>query len=537
MLKKSLIILAAAVFVTGCAGNAKSKHESLSYKDAAHSQARATTIVVGKDAKNGSLAAIYEKPTLKIDNKLNAVTPESASSFVPKVEPAPEKPKNIYSFSAKAQDIRIALTTFAEKYSLNIVLDKEVKGEITISFSNVTLEEAIDAILESSGFYAVHKGNMIKVKDIETRIFHIDYMNSARTGSGSSTANMSSGSGSSGSSGSSSDTESSSSSSGGGSSASGINIQSNATINFYEAFKTEIEMLISKGEGDDKFKGNVVINPLSGTIVVTDRHKNVENIANYIRFTEDALHRQVMLVVRIIDFSRNDGSRLGIDWERLTNTVAMSTTTALGNAVGGGAGLIGLTSGNALDVTFSNNSGTFKAIVSAMAEQGEIELVSSPQIRTLNNQAAMVKVGTDRTFFRTEVTTTNTTAGSNVTQNDVAESITIGFIMSIIPQISKDGKIIMDISPVMTALNGVDTSQNGSTAAILDVKQISSVVRVDDGETVVVGGLVQTNKNNLDRSIPFLGKIPFIGSFFKTAENLQSDKELVIFITPYLVDK
>lgn len=528
-MKRLFIVLCASMILAGCASASHKQKESLSYQKATHGESRITKVIVG-DKEIGEIKAL---PPVKA---------KSSSQFAAKklVKKKLIKDRMMYGFSAKAQDIRIALSAFAEKYNLNIIIDKEVKGEVTVSFNNVTLREALDSILNSSGYYAVFSGNIIKVKDIETRIFHVNYMNNSRGGNGTSSATMTSSSGSAaGASGASSGTTgyssgtSGTSGGAGGDSSSGININSQTNISYFQSLENEIKRLLSDRDG---FKGSVVVNSLSGTIVVTDRHKNIENIEKYIRYTEEALHRQVVLVVRIVDFSKNDGERLGIDWERLTNTIALKTTTALGNlATGGGAGILGLSSANSTDLTLSNNGNTFKAIISAMREQGNVELISSPQIRTLNNQPAMIKVGTDRTFFRIETNTSNNAGGSTVTTNDVPQTITIGFIMSIIPQISEDGKIIMDISPVMTALNGVDTSAKGSTAPVLDIKQISSVVRVNNGETVVVGGLVQTQNSDIDRSVPFFGKIPFISSFFKTTESLKNDKDLVIFITPYII--
>ncbi len=107
--------------------------------------------------------------------------------------------------------------------------------------------------------------------------------------------------------------------------------------------------------------------------------------------------------------------------------------------------------------------------------------------------------------------------------------------MSITPQISADGKVTLNIDPVITGLNGTDTSVSGSQAPRLDVKQLSSVVRVRSGETVVIGGLIDRAESEQTRSVPLLGDIPFIGGLFSTKEKIKQNKELVIFLTPYVV--
>ena len=167
----------------------------------------------------------------------------------------------------------------------------------------------------------------------------------------------------------------------------------------------------------------------------------------------------------------------------------------------------------------------------------------------MNNQTALMKVGEEVPFFNTSTTTLpGTSAGtSSFAQQTIVNSITIGTILSITPQISSDNWVSLDISPVLTSLKSIvsvssgggagggGSGSSGATAPDLDTKQATTLVRVKDGNTVVLGGLIQTQKAKNDTKIPFLGDIPFIGKLFTGTFRFNQKKELVIFVTPHIV--
>jgi type II secretory pathway component GspD/PulD (secretin) len=171
----------------------------------------------------------------------------------------------------------------------------------------------------------------------------------------------------------------------------------------------------------------------------------------------------------------------------------------------------------------------------------------------LNNQTALIKVGEEVPFFNTSTTILpGTTAGtSTILQQTLVTSITIGTILSITPQVSSDDWISLDISPVLTSLRSVITlsssggtggtggaggsGSTGATAPDLDTKQASTIIRVRDGTTVVLGGLIQTQKAKNRTKVPFLGDIPLFGKLFTGTYDANQKKELVIFVTPTII--
>jgi type II secretory pathway component GspD/PulD (secretin) len=198
-----------------------------------------------------------------------------------------------------------------------------------------------------------------------------------------------------------------------------------------------------------------------------------------------------------------------------------------------------------LITTFVPNlkSGSIAATIVALQQQGEVHAVSQPRLRALNNQTAIIKVGTEQPFFSSSSGFIPGSLGgqSGTFTNSTFQMITVGTVLSITPQISREGQITLDVSPVITSLAGVESSggdETGSkvTAPILDIKQSSSLIRVKNGETVIIGGLIQDKVNNTKRQIPVLGDIPLVGRIFRGTFKAKQRVELVIFLTPTIVD-
>ncbi len=437
----------------------------------------------------------------------------------------------LYSFSAKDLDIKDGLALFAKTHDLNIVPDPDVAGTVTVEFKNLTLDRSMEALLGSFGYYAEVAGGLIRIRNLRTEFFTVDYLRLVRSGNASTTANIASGSGASG------------SSSGGGlaASASGasgdstsVSINKTDSVDFWTELETQLKAILSGA-------GKIAINRVAGTIMVTDQKANVDRISDYLRHVKKTLHRQVDLEAQIFEVVLSDEYHFGVDWQNVMAKLegAALTSGGMGTGIPSSSLMVnnpigGNTPGQpALSLAISK--GDSKVVVDALKQMGNLEVVSQPRIRTLNNQAALIKVGTDKPFFRksTIVTTSN---GASQTQTDVeVNTITIGTILSLTPQIADDGWITMDISPVITRLVATATGPDESTAPEVDIKQASSLVRIPQGSTVVIGGLIQNERSKSVRKIPVLGDIPVLGYPFRGVYDNTRKTELVIFITPTLV--
>ena len=445
------------------------------------------------------------------------------------VPTTPTAEERLFSFSAANVPIAEALRVFASAYRLNLVVDPNVSGRVTVEFHDLPLELAMSALLSSLGLYFEDEGGLMRVRASQTRTFELDYIRLIRAGTGMSLAQVSSGS--------SSDAGGDSSESASSTEASAFAVEQEDRVEFWRELEEQLSALVSES-------GRVVVNRVSGTVQVTDSHTRVDEIARYIEALRSALHRQVDIEVRIVEVSLRDDNALGINWSRVTDAlqdgfnISFAGSTIIAAPAGG---FIPTTPTLNLDINNSNAPNTdLQAIVEALSEQGKVRVVSQPHVRTLNNQTGMIKVGTDRTFFRREQTTDTSAAGATTFATDVPQVVTEGVVLAITPQISADGWIMLDLSPVVTRVSSIEETRNDagviqSRAPNLDIRQAASLVRVRSGETVVVGGLIQDQRSDTNRSVPLLSSIPLLGNLFRGQFNLATNTELVMFLTHRLV--
>lgn len=446
----------------------------------------------------------------------------------------PEKVSEpLYTFAADDLPLKRALELFGEAYALNLVVDEEIDGVVNVDFTDLPFGEAMSALLDSKGYYFDRHGSLIRVKSTETRTFTIDYIRLVRSGSGSSSAQVSSGTDSAGS-------GSSGSSGGGGSenTAGAMTIEQVDKVDFWDEVEAQLAGIVSES-------GRLVVNRLAGMIQITDQHRRVEEVARFVTELNQSIYRQVDIDVKIVQVVLREDYALGVDWSRLVSATSTGSNWDfnINNTVTSPAGGFAPLS-SAVNLVFSDigsdGSNKLTAVLTALEEQGDVEVVSQPRIRTLNNQSALIKVGTDRTFFRREQLTDSTSAGSQVFSTDIPQVVTEGVVLAITPQISLDGWITMDVSPVVTRVSSVSEVKDGtgnvvSSAPNLDVSQSSSLVRTKSGNTIVIGGLIQDISSDTDRGILGLAGVPGIGGLFKGQYKATQRTELVMFLTPRLI--
>lgn len=416
----------------------------------------------------------------------------------------------LYSFRVRNLPIRDALNMFAALNNLNIMVEAGVTGNISASFDNIPLEKAFDLMLSSQGYAFEITDKVIRVQEFLTKTFSLDYIRVNRTGSSSSSVSSGGNGGGSG---------------GGGAGSSG-SISSNNDGQFWSELEGQLRAMLSP-------KGRMIISRMTGTAQVTDMVPRVREMEQFIHTVRSGMHRQIDLEVRIAEVTLRNDQALGLDWSKLPlNRYGgfLRTNTAITNGGGALQPPPATISGNYLRDDFS-------AMITALKEQGDVRVVSQPRVRIINNQTAFVKVGTDQTFFTRTTNRLIQTGGSVVDSiNETANTVTVGVVMTVTPQISADGYAMLDISPTMTRLAGTVTSPSGtSSAPILEVKQTNTMVRVKDNEVVVLGGLIQEETTDSTRSIPGLGEIPGVGKAFGSTYNGTVRKELVIFLVPSIL--
>ncbi|MBN1982182.1 MAG: hypothetical protein JW795_11665 [Chitinivibrionales bacterium] len=451
-----------------------------------------------------------------------------------------EQVQQLYAFKAKNTPLDQALTLFCASNGLVLKTETKINGKVSVSFEKKNLGQAMALLLKGSDLTwhltdnntlvlsspqsllpqtaapegevsALPKPLPLSVIDKgDERIFKINYPRLKRTGIGSSAATVSStASGEAGS----------------------IQLSTSDELVFWQDIEEQVKQFVSPS-------GRLVANRLAGIIQVRDAKDNLESIQRFLEAVIPAVTRQVEITARIYEVTLNNDKSLGVDWNSVYNKFSFKDQN---NGIHNGVGTIAshlIQTGPSfkaatLNLAFSLDDKILNTVVSALKEQGDVRVVSQPRVVTLNNQPALVKVGTDLPFFSATITINPST-----NQKEIAEEvrvITVGVVLSVTPQISDDGWITLGIDPLISDLVSTMTSSNGSTAPVVDVKQSSTLIRLMDRQTVRISGLLQTKKSSVHRKIPLLGDIPFAGSLFQWQYTHDERKELIIFITPRIL--
>lgn len=452
--------------------------------------------------------------------------------------PAVSSRQRLFSFAARGLDLQTALALFAQANELNVVPDGDVSGLVTLDVRNLSLEIMMRALLESSDCLWTQEEGLIRVRSSETRTFQIDYLRLQRKGTGQNSATLAAGTSGGGTSvsgtGSSAGSGSAGGAGGGAGGAGGSSIQLTAenTVNFWSELREDVVRLLTP-----LGRETLAINATAGLIQVTDRPSALKRVAGYLARLQETVHRQVDIEAKLYDVTLNDHSEFGIDWEQVIETSGGALGIAGMSTVARPLGGFDLSPAT-FTLAFENSQTS--VLMKALQEQGEVRVISKPRLRTLNNQTALIKVGTEVPFFQNQSTIVpggGTTAGASaVIEQDSVISVTVGTILAITPQISDDDWVTLDISPVLTSLLETKLSPNRSTTApVLDIKQASTLIRVRSGCTIALGGLIQTESARHRRKIPGLGDIPWLGRLFQGDFEARRKKELVMFITPRIV--
>ncbi|MDP1996689.1 MAG: secretin N-terminal domain-containing protein [Gallionella sp.] len=441
------------------------------------------------------------------------------------------------------------------RYSM--LLHPEVSGNISLNLKDVTVFEALEAIREMYGYDYKLDGARIYIQPLtlQTRLFQVNYLTGLR--SGTSSLRVSSGSVSDSPTAGTPGTTTSASATSRGLDSSKVSMTSSA--DFWDELGKSLQAIVGNEKGR-----NVVVSPMSGVIVVRALPAELKNVAAYLKASQISIERQVILEAKIVEVQLNDGFQSGVNWAAFKNSPNSATSIGqigsgglLAPSVGGVASVIGgggsLTSipgtnltnaataagGTLFGLAFQTSN--FAALLNFLESQGNVHVLSSPRIATLNGQKAVLKVGTD-SFFVTNVSSNTVATGG--TGSVTSPSVTLqpffsGIALDVTPRIDENNEIILHIHPsvslVSTVQTTVDTGTGGKLVLPLASSSISetdSIVRVRDGQIVAIGGLMRSATFDDRSGLPGLSKSPLFGQTSKRNEK----RELVILLKPTVVD-
>lgn len=283
---------------------------------------------------------------------------------------------------------------------------------------------------------------------------------------------------------------------------------------------------------------SVIANPETGLIAVRATDKQHEKIQNFVDQVMSNARRQVMIEATIVEVRLSDNYQQGINWSSLIksggNTFKIVQSSAgLPTAVGNGI----------LGVISNPTANSIAQQVSLLESFGDVRVLSSPKVSVMNNQTALIKVVDNLVYFIVGATTTSNQTGFTTTFTSEPKTLPVGFTMSVTPQISDADSVLFNLKPsisrITTFVNdpNPDLAKAGVVSKIpqTQTREMESVLRIENNQIGVMGGLMQDSINNLTDAVPLLSNIPFFGGLFKQRNDTASKSELVIFLHPVVI--
>ncbi len=478
---------------------------------------------------------------ISADGKYEQLAYQSDKEFTIEINPAPETTdaeSSLFSetreyegqrLTLNFQDIetRAVLQLLAETSGKNIVVSDTVQGNVTLRLRNVPWDQALDIVMTTKGLAMRQNGNVIIVAPAEE-----------------------------------------------------IAARETADLEAKQAI-TELEPLYSEfvqvnyakagdlaalisGDSDNSMlsdRGSIAVDDRTGTLLISDTAERLQNIRRMVRMLDIPI-KQVLIESRIVvvndDFSRDLGVRLGVtaaDWNGSNTTTLISATgagtdTMVGSAIANisdPANLTGtpfpitvpsLTNRYNVNVPIQNAAGRFSLAVlgtdylvdlelTALQAEGRGEIVSTPRVITANQKEARIEQGVEIPYQQS--------ASSGATTIQFKKAV---LSLVVTPQITPDNNIIMDLKVHKDSVGEIiSTGGLGGTVPSIDTRSIETQVLVADGQTVVLGGIYETERRETILKVPLLGDIPFVGYFFKSTKISNNKAELLIFVTPRILQE
>ncbi len=541
-----------------------------------------------------TLAGCGTRPIHPSERHIQRPSDRPASTGIPPhirhlalLPPKPAQPVETYSVvvtNVAAQEILFALARDAK---INLDIHPGIQGSVTLNAINQSLPQILARIARQIDMrYELDNGSLIVMPDTPyLRSYRIDYVNMARDSESSIVTSAQV-------------TATAATSAGGGTNNSSISIRDSSKNRFWETLTQNIKDILhetdkilpegssetsvqqvkaasSSGtgiqQGNNK-KGNaatrggienspnpvsveeggttitrrstfreaaaVIANPETGLITVRATGRQHEKIREFIIQVMDNARRQVMIEATIVEVRLNDQYKQGINWSALIKAGGKQfklVQSSAGLPTGIGNGMFGIIT--------NPTASTIVTQVSLLESFGNVKVLSSPKLSVLNNQTALIKVVDNLVYFTIAATTVTNQTGSQTNYTSSPTTLPVGFTMSVTPQISDNDSVLFNLKPAISRVTSYvndpnpDLARAGVVSRIpqTQTREMESVLKIDNNQIAVMGGLMQDSVNNLTDALPGLSKIPGAGELFKQRNDSTEKTELVIFLRPLII--
>jgi len=385
-----------------------------------------------------------------------------------------------------------------------------------INVKDFSLKELLNMLLSDRNvFYTLDKNQKIlKISYLKTKTYFIDYVSFAkRTSTTSKTIKTGSSNGS------------------GGEDSTTMDFTSD--FKFWTKIESEINSILARNEDGNQNLSKALVNQDAGMLTVTGNKKQLDSVELYLKEMMKRLHKEILIEAKLIEVTYSNSKTNGVDWSKFQLSITGSSD-ATSKRVGGI-----VTSGLRKPNYLIGYNFSIDGLIKFLKTQGDVKVVSNPKVMTLNNQPAVINVGTEVNYRYDDGSSTTVSNGTTTTTpNYTTASTFVGVTLDITPQVTNDNFIMLKINPIVSEISKEHIDANGIPflAPDIKIKQLSSIVKVKNGNKILIGGLINKNEKFTNTSVPLLSSIPLIGGAFKSEAKVITNSELIIVLIPHIVD-
>lgn len=420
------------------------------------------------------------------------------------------------SFSMVDEELQLILYSLAQSVGMNMIINPAVnidKDKVTLNFQNVSASTVLKEVLESFDLYYEVDRNVIRIKPYNERIFRLNFLDSnidMRFDVGGDVLG-----------------EGETDTPAGLSGSFKLSGRGSKKGNAYDLVEEMIKNMVSEN-------GKYALNRLSGTLYVKDTPAVIQSVSRLVNNLREMLARQILIEARIIEVALNDQYKFGIDWSAVYDK-SSSATRYDSVAWALGTGLV---------MRHVDGLWTLDATVDALRTFGDAKVVSNPTLRVKHSRPALISVGTSFTYKKS-VTTTLRDRDTFTDEFSEVEVSTVfdGLILGVVPFVEENGHITLLINPITSSIDPDSLNPKPVTGRSVEsialpevrIKEISTTVGINDGDIIILGGLIDKRSQTITKGVPLLSAIPGLGYLFRHDEVIDQARELVIVLTVSMI--
>ena len=438
------------------------------------------------------------------------------------------------------------LFSLARDSALNLDIDSGITSTVSLNAIEQPLTSILDRIAEVADIrYEIHNDVLKVARDQPyLKSYAVDYLNLSRTTIGNvavSTQISATGQGAGGGAGDSGEV---------GNNSDTI-VRNVAEHAFWQTLEDNVSRIInrpvSSETGASQVNPDIIVNSESGILAVRATQREHADIQRFLDQIQQSTQRQVLIEATIAEVNLSDTYQGGIDWSLISPTGSSSVTVAQSLTE------IELSTPPTFNLALSDlnigGGNQLQATLSALETFGDVSVMSSPKVRAMNNQTALLKVVDNLIYFTVEVnidTSTTTIGGGSLTTFETeVNTVPVGFVMSVTPFIDESGGVTLNVRPTISRVISFAQDPNPALAdanvvsqiPVIQVREVESILRVDSGDIAVIGGLMQDEVKKNNRGVPVLSRVPIVGKAFNYDNNETNKTELVIFLKPTVIQR